>query len=159
MPGVECGRSDPLNRAALLFNPLTAVPDWLFVRCQCTLHKLRSACLYPKNFKAVPLVSSSKPPKQKRSYSCSFALPNTLRLSQVALYRLRRHAEAIGVNEAELARDLLEAIALDDPYDAVLDRAKIVKSAFTVPRTVEKLCIKAASLRTRGPDPFRDLQL
>jgi hypothetical protein len=40
------------------------------------------------------------------------------------LSRLRRHAETIGVNEAELARDLLEAIALDDLYEAVLDRAK-----------------------------------
>ena len=38
--------------------------------------------------------------------------------------RLRQHAEAIGVNEAQLASDLLEAIAQDDLYDAVLDRTK-----------------------------------
>ena len=35
--------------------------------------------------------------------------------------RLRQHAEAIGVNEAQLASDLLEVIARDDLYDAVLD--------------------------------------
>ena len=35
--------------------------------------------------------------------------------------RLRQHAEAIGVNEAQLASDLLEVIAQDDLYDAVLD--------------------------------------
>jgi hypothetical protein len=92
----------------------------LRVRCSQAQISLRR----PKEVKAVPLVSSSGPPKQKPSYSCSFALPTTLRLSQVALSRLRRHAEAIGVNEAELARDLLEAIARDDLYDAVLDRAK-----------------------------------
>ena len=35
--------------------------------------------------------------------------------------RQRRHAEAIGVNEAQLAGDLLELIAQDDLYDAVRD--------------------------------------
>ena len=38
--------------------------------------------------------------------------------------RLRQHAEAIGVSEAQLASELLEVIARDDLYDAVLDRAK-----------------------------------
>ena len=38
--------------------------------------------------------------------------------------RLRQRAKAIGVNEAELASDLLEMIAQDDLYDAVLDRVK-----------------------------------
>ena len=38
--------------------------------------------------------------------------------------RLRQRAKAIGVSEARLARDLLEVIAQDDLYDAVLDRAK-----------------------------------
>lgn len=92
----------------------------LRVRCSQAQISLR----VPKEVKVVPLVPSSKPPKQKRYYPCSFALPTTLRLSQVALSRLRRHAEAIGVNEAQLARDLLEAIAQDDLYDAVLDTAK-----------------------------------
>ena len=70
----------------------------------------------------VPLVPSTKPSRQKRSLS--FALPTTLRLSQAAMSRLRRHAEAIGVTEAQLACDLLETISQDDLYDAVLDRAK-----------------------------------
>jgi hypothetical protein len=34
--------------------------------------------------------------------------------------RLRQRAEAIGVNEAQLASDLLEMIAQHDLYDAVL---------------------------------------
>ena len=38
--------------------------------------------------------------------------------------RLRQRAEAIGMTEAELATNLLEVIAQDDLYDAVLDRAK-----------------------------------
>ena len=106
--------------------------DAIADRLGCSVGTLRVRCSQaqislrvPKE-KVVPLVPSSKPPKQKRSYShfSSFALPTTLRLSQVALLRLRRHAEAIGVNEAQLARDLLEAIAQDDLYDAVLDRAK-----------------------------------
>ena len=41
-----------------------------------------------------------------------------------AMTRLRQRAETIGVNEAKLASDLLEVIAQDDLYDAVLDRAK-----------------------------------
>jgi hypothetical protein len=92
----------------------------LRVRCSQAQISLRVS----KEVNTVPWVSFSKPPKHKRSYSCSFALPTTLRLSQVALSRLRRHAEAIGVNEAQLARELLEAIAQDDLYDAVLDRTK-----------------------------------
>ena len=76
----------------------------------------------PKEVEVVPLVPAPKPPKQKRSYA--FALPTTLQLSRVAMSRLRQHAEAIGVTEAQLASDLLEVIAQDDLYDAVLDRAK-----------------------------------
>ena len=45
-------------------------------------------------------------------------------ISRVAMSRLRQHAEAIGVSEAQLASELLEVIARDDLYDAVLDRAK-----------------------------------
>ena len=70
----------------------------------------------------VPLVPAPKPPKQKRCFA--FAVPTTLQLSRVAMSRLRQRAEAIGVNEAQLASDLLEVIAQDDLYDAVLDRAK-----------------------------------
>jgi hypothetical protein len=101
----------------------------LKVRCSQAQISLR----VPKEVKVVPLVplvpvlsaaKPSEPPKQKRSYAFAyaFALPTTLQLSRVAMSRLRQHAEAIGVNEAQLASDLLEVIARDDLYDAVLDR-------------------------------------
>ena len=35
--------------------------------------------------------------------------------------RFREHAAAIGISEAQLATDLLEVIAMDDLYNAVLD--------------------------------------
>jgi hypothetical protein len=60
-------------------------------RLGCSVGTLRVRCSQaqislrvPKEVRLVPLVPSSKPPKQKRSYSTSFALPTTLRLSQVA---------------------------------------------------------------------------
>ena len=92
----------------------------LRVRCSQAQISLR----VPKKVNIVRLVPAPKPepPKQKRSYV--FALPTTLQLSRVAMPRLRQRAKAIGVNEAELASDLLEMIAQDDLYDAVLDRAK-----------------------------------
>ena len=102
------------------------------VRLGCNVGTLKVRCSQagislrvPKEVKVVPLVplvpapQPPKPPKQKRSYA--FALPTTLQLSRVAMSRLRQHAEAIGVNEAQLASDLLEVIAQDDLYDAVLD--------------------------------------
>ena len=98
-------------------------------RLGCKLGTLKVRCSQagislrvPKEVKVVPLVPlvpAPKPPKQKRSYA--FALPTTLQLSRVAMSRLRQRAEAIGVNEAKLASDLLEVIARDDLYDAVLD--------------------------------------
>jgi hypothetical protein len=98
-------------------------------RLGCTVGTLKVRCSQarislrvPKEVEVVPLVPALKPPKQKRSYA--FALPTTLQLSRVAMSRLRQRAEAIGVNEAQLASDLLEAIAQDDLYAAVLDRAK-----------------------------------
>ena len=103
-------------------------------RLGCKVRTLRVRCSQaqislrvPKEVKVVQLVPAPKPeptksPKQKRSYV--FALPTTLQLSRVAMSRLRQRAKAIGVSEARLARDLLEVIAQDDLYDAVLDRAK-----------------------------------
>ena len=98
-------------------------------RLGCTVGTLKVRCSQaqislrvPKELKVVPLVPAPQPPKplkQKRSYA--FALPTTLQLSRVAMSRLRQRAEAIGVNEAQLASDLLEVIAQDDLYDAVLD--------------------------------------
>jgi hypothetical protein len=72
----------------------------------------------------VPLVPAPKTPKQKRSYA--FAVPTTLQLSRVAMSRLRQRAEATGMTEAELVTTLLEVIARDDLYDAVLDTSKDV---------------------------------
>jgi len=49
---------------------------------------------------------------------------SSLMLSRVAMSRLRQRAEATGMTEAELVTKLLEVIAQDDLYDAVLDPAK-----------------------------------
>jgi hypothetical protein len=96
----------------------------LKVRCSQAQVSLR----VPKEVKVVPLVplvpvlspvKPPEPPKQKRSYA--FALPTTLQLSRVAMARLCERAAAIGITEAQLATDLLEMIARDDLYDAVLD--------------------------------------
>ena len=103
--------------------------ETIAARLGCTVGSLRVRCSQaqislrvPKEVKMVPLVPAPKAPKQKRFYG--FALPTTLQLSRVAMSRLRQHAEAIGMSEAQLASDLLEVIARDDLYDAVLDRAK-----------------------------------
>ena len=48
-----------------------------------------------------------------------------LRLSHEALAGLRERAAADGCTEAQLARDLLETIARDSLYDAVLDSAPL----------------------------------
>ena len=96
----------------------------LKVRCSQAKISLR----VPKKIDVVPLVP--EPPKlpkavlQKQSYA--FALPTTLNLSRVAMSRLHQRARAFGISEAELASDLLEVIAQDDLYDAVLDRTKKV---------------------------------
>jgi hypothetical protein len=94
------------------------------VRCSQAQISLR----VPREVKVVPLLrlvpapEQPKSPTQKRSYAYAFALPATLQLSRVAMSRLRQHAEALGVNEAQLASNLLEVIAQDDLYDAVLDK-------------------------------------
>ena len=90
----------------------------LRVRCSQARISLR----VPKKVNVVRLVPAPKPPKQEWSYA--LALPTTLQLSPVAMSRLRQRAEASGMTEAQLASDLLEMIAQDDLYDAVLDGAK-----------------------------------
>ena len=92
-------------------------------RLGCTVGTLRVRCSQaqislrvPKEVKVVPLLPTPKPPKQRRSYA--FAL------SPVAMSRLRQRAEATGVTESALVRNLLEVIAQDDLFDAVLDTAK-----------------------------------
>ena len=49
---------------------------------------------------------------------------SSLMLSRVAMSRLRQRAEATGMTEAELVTTLIEMIAQDDLFDAVLDAAK-----------------------------------
>jgi hypothetical protein len=46
-----------------------------------------------------------------------------LPLTETALQTLRQAARVMGVDEARLASDLLETIAKDNLYNAVLDRA------------------------------------
>jgi hypothetical protein len=120
MAGISALVQQGLNAEAIAAR-LGCTVGTLKVRCSQAQISLR----VPKEVKVVPmvpLVPAPKPPKQKRSYA--FALPTTLQLSRVAMSRLRQRAEAIGVNEAQLASDLLEVIARDDLYDAVLDTAK-----------------------------------
>lgn len=93
----------------------------LKVRCSQAKISLR----VPKEVKVVPLMPAStppKPPKQKKSYA--FAVPTTLQLSRVAMSRIRQRAEATGVSEADLVTNLLEVIAQDDLFGAVLDRER-----------------------------------
>jgi hypothetical protein len=112
-----------LNTEAIAARLGCKVPT-LKVRCSQQRISLR----VPKELKVVPLVplvpvlspvKPPEPPKQRRSYA--FALPTTLELSRVAMARLRERAAATGISEAQLATDLLEMIAQDDLYDAVLD--------------------------------------
>ena len=102
-------------------------------RIGCTVGTLRVRCCHagislrvPKEARVLSLVSlvpaSPKPPQPKRCFA--FAEPTTLELSKVAMSRLRQRAEATGMTEAELVTTLLEVIAQDDLYDAVLDTAK-----------------------------------
>ena len=88
----------------------------LKVRCSQAQISLR----VPQERKAA--LSPDKPPQSKRCFA--FAVPTTLQLSKVAMSRLRQRAEAIGVDEAELVTKLLEVIAQDDLFNAVLDTAK-----------------------------------
>ena len=96
----------------------------LKVRCSQQHISLRT----PKKVKVVPLVplvAAIKPSKPPQSKPCfAFAVPTTLQLSRVAMSRLRQRAEATGMTEAELVTTLIEVIAQDDLYDAVLDTAK-----------------------------------
>jgi len=73
----------------------------------------------------VPLAPVPTTPKSSQSKRCfAFAVPTTLQLSRVAMSRLRQRANAMGVTEAALVTTLLEMIAQDDLFDAVLDTAK-----------------------------------
>ena len=100
-------------------------------RLGCTAGTLKVRCSQqgislrvPKEVKVVPLVPlpAPKPPQSQPCFA--FAVPTTLQLSRVAMSRLRQRAEATGMTEAELVTTLIEVIAQDDLYDAVLDATK-----------------------------------
>ena len=123
MAGIPVLVQQGLNAEAIAAR-LGCTAGTLKVRCSQAQISLR----VPKEVKVVPMVplepalTPPKPPKQKRSYA--FAVPTTLQLSRVAMSRLHQRAEATGMTEAELVTTLLEVIAQDDLYDAVLDTAK-----------------------------------
>ena len=71
--------------------------------------------------------SPRRPSRHNQKRCFAFAVPTTLQLSRVAMSRLRQRAEATGMTEAELVTNLLEVIAQDDLYDAVLDTAKVLR--------------------------------
>jgi hypothetical protein len=101
-------------------------------RLGCTVATLKVRCSQarislrvPRELKVVPLVplvpvpQPPKPPQSKRRFA--FAV---LQLSKVAMSRLRQRADATGMTEDALVMNLLEVIAQDDLFDAVLDTAK-----------------------------------
>ena len=93
----------------------------LKVRCSQAKISLRTprsphacATLVPKQ----PHACATLAPRPRRR----FTIELSLQLSRIAMARLRQRADATGISEAQLATDLLEMIARDDLYDAVLDR-------------------------------------
>ena len=122
MAGIPALVQQGLNAEAIAAR-LGCTVGTLKVRCSQAQISLR----VPKQAKVVPLVSlvPASPAKPPQSKQClAFAVPATLQLSRVAMSRLRQRAEATGISEAELVTTLIEVIARDDLYDAVLDTAK-----------------------------------
>ena len=120
MAGIPVLVQQGLNAEAIAAR-LGCTAGTLKVRCSQAQISLR----VPKEVKVVPLVPVAKPPKPPKQKRCfAFAVPTTLELSRVAMSRLRQRAEATGMTEAQLVTKLLEVIAQDDLYDAVLDTAK-----------------------------------
>src|SRR4249919_2607752 len=120
MAGIPLLVQQGLNTEAIAAR-LGCTAGTLKVRCSQARISLRT----PKQVEMVPLVPAPRPPKPPQSKPCfAFAVPTTLQLSRVAMSRLRQRAEATGKTEAELVTKLLEMIAQDDLYDAVLDTAK-----------------------------------
>ena len=98
-------------------------------RLGCTVATLKVRCSQarislpvPRELKVVPLVPVPQPLKPPQSKRCvAFAV---LQLSKVSMSRLRQRADATGMTEDALVMNLLEVIAQDDLFDAVLDTAK-----------------------------------
>ncbi len=123
MAGIPVLVQQGLNAEAIAAR-LGCTAGTLKVRCSQAQISLRA----PKELKVVPLVQlvpATAPPKPPQSKRCfAFAVPTTLQLSRVAMSRLRQRAQVMGMTEAALVTTLLELIAQDDLYDAVLDTAK-----------------------------------
>ena len=123
MAGIPVLVQQGLNAEAIAAR-LGCTVGTLKVRCSQAQISLR----FPKEVKVVPLVPLAPvptTPKSSQSKRCfAFAVPTTLQLSRVAMSRLRQRANAMGVTEAALVTTLLEMIAQDDLFDAVLDTAK-----------------------------------
>jgi hypothetical protein len=120
MAGIPLLVQQGLNTEAIAAR-LGCTAGTLKVRCSQARISLRT----PKQVEMVPLVPAPRPPKPPQSKPCfAFAVPTTLQLSRVAMSRLRQRAEATGMTEAELVMKLLEMIAQDDLYDAVLGTIK-----------------------------------
>jgi len=120
MAGIPLLVQQGLNTEAIAAR-LGCTAGTLKVRCSQARISLRT----PKQVEMVPLVPAPRPPKPPQTKPCfAFAVPTTLQLSRVAMSRLRQRAEATGMTEAELVTKLLEMIAQDDLYDAVLGTIK-----------------------------------
>ena len=85
-------------------------PNWK-VRARVRPEPLPKAFVEDRQPKAKP-VARTKP----------LVMQSALSLSRVARARLRQQAESVGMTDAQLATALLETIAQDDLYAAVLDR-------------------------------------
>ena len=117
MAGIPVLVQQGLNTEAIAAR-LGCTAGTLKVRCSQAKISLRA----PKEVKVVPLVSLVPAPKPPQSNRCfAFAVPTTLQLSEVAVSQLRQRVEATGMTEAALVTNLLEVIAQDDLFDAVLD--------------------------------------
>ena len=77
----------------------------------CNLGTLKVRCSQAKISLRPPGSRRGRPRTDERN----------IRVSETALAQLQRRAAASGKTEAALARELLETIARDDLYDAVLD--------------------------------------
>ena len=123
MAGIPVLVQQGLNAEAIAAR-LGCTVGTLKVRCS----QARSACDYPKRSRWCRWCRwcqcPRRPSRHNQTRCFAFAVPTTLELSRVAMSRLRQRAEATGMTEAELVTKLLEMIAQDDLFDAVLDTAK-----------------------------------
>ena len=141
VPEKKLRRGSILTKDVMAGIPVLVQQGWtaeaIAARIGCTVGTLRvrcsmlaSACAYPKRSRWCrwcrwcQLSEAPHSRTAKAKAVIAFAVPTTLQLSKVAMSRLRQRAEAIGMTEAELVTNLLEVIAQDDLYDAVLDTAK-----------------------------------